>query len=130
MYKNFWYLSLAKSPLTPPSEVFIIVWPILYTMMVISLFFYLRQGFSRDKILPIVIFTVQLLLNFAWSPVFFIHQDPLLALVILCLLIVFVICTIILFHKNSKAAAWLLVPYAIWLFFAFYLNFEIVRLNY
>ena len=128
MFNNSWYSSLTKPTLTPPSIVFSIVWPILYLMIGLSLFFYLKSDYRKNKF-AIFAFIVQLLLNFAWSPVFFKLQNPPMALMILTLMIIFIIITVILFFKKSKLAGWLLIPYLIWSIFAFYLNFEFLRLN-
>ncbi len=129
MFNNIWYANLIKPALTPPQIVFSIVWPILYLMIGLSLFFYLKGDFKKNKF-AIFAFIVQLLLNFAWSPVFFKSQNPLAALVILVLMIIFIVLTIVLFFKKSKLAGLLLIPYLIWTLFAFYLNLMVVCLNY
>ncbi len=128
MFNNSWYASLIKPTLTPPSIVFLIVWPILYIMIGLSLFFYLRSEHEKDWF-AIFSYIVQLLLNFAWPPVFFKLQNPSLALVILISMIIFIIITTFLFFKKSKLAGWLLVPYLIWSLFALYLNIGFLSLN-
>ncbi len=124
-----WYNALNKPFLTPPSVVFPIAWTILYTMIALSAFFFLKNGFSKEKILPFSVFVVQLGLNLAWSPVFFGKHDINGAFLIVVLLAVFVLFNIILFYKYSKIAGILLIPYFIWVIFASYLNYEFIRLN-
>ena len=126
---SFWYYSLNKSPLTPPAWVFPVIWTVIYVLIALSFFFYVRDGFSRDKIPAVIIFFIQLLLNFCWSPVYFGLHNVELAFWIIILLIIFVLINIILFYKKSRAAAYLLIPYFLWIIFAAYLNFEIVMLN-
>ena len=129
MQNSLWYYSLNKSPLTPPEAVFPIAWTILYVMIALSLFFYVKDGLTKEKLTPLVVFTIQIILNILWSPVFFESHNIKLAFIIIVLLIIFVLINIILFYKTSKIAAYLLIPYFLWLIFAAYLNFEIVMLN-
>ncbi len=129
MQDSLWYYSLNKSPLTPPEAVFPIAWTILYVMIALSLFFYVKDGLTKEKLTPLVVFTIQIILNILWSPVFFESHNIKLAFIIIVLLIIFVLINIILFYKTSKIAAYLLIPYFLWLIFAAYLNFEIVMLN-
>ena len=129
MQDSLWYYSLNKSPLTPPEAVFPIAWTILYVMIALSLFFYVKDGLTKEKLTPLVVFTIQIILNLLWSPVFFESHNIKLAFIIIVLLIIFVLINIILFYKNSKIASYLLIPYFLWLIFAAYLNFEIVMLN-
>ena len=129
MKDAFWYYSLNKSPLTPPNWVFPVIWTILYLMIALSFLFYIKGGFNKDKVIPFIIFIIQLALNFSWAPVYFGKHNILLAFWIIIFLIVFVFVNIILFYKKSKIAAYLLIPYFIWIVFAAYLNFEIVMLN-
>ena len=124
-----WLNTLNRPALMPPSAVFSIVWPILYVMIFLSLYFYLKDGFSKSHFVGIFFFFLQLALNFAWVPVFFGLHKIAYSLVIIFALLVFVAITILLFFKKSQIAGWLLVPYLLWLCFATYLNYEIVRLN-
>ncbi len=130
MMKNMaWYHSLDKAPLSPPDWVFAPVWTILYITIALSLFLFLKNGFSKEKILPLFFFIIQMLLNFAWTPVFFGLQNIKAAYIILAALIVFLVLTIITFYRFSKPAAYLLIPYLLWSVFAAYLNFEILVRN-
>ena len=129
MQDSLWYYSLNKSPLTPPAAVFPIAWTILYIMIALSLFFYIKDGLRQEKIIPLVIFITQIILNLLWTPVFFESHNIKLAFFIIIALIILVFINIILFYKKSKTAAFLLVPYFLWLIFAAYLNYEIIKLN-
>lgn len=124
-----WYNSLDKAPLSPPDWVFAPVWTILYITIAISLFLFLKTGINKEKILPLILFSIQMLLNFVWTPVFFGMQNIRGAYIILVLLIIFLILTITSFFKFSKAAAYLLIPYLLWSAFAAYLNYMIMVRN-
>ena len=82
-----------------------------------------------NKKQAITFFLIQLLLNFSWSPAFFYLHDIKLSFVIIVFLVIFIILTIISFYKVSRISAFLLIPYLLWVSFATYLNFELMRLN-
>lgn len=124
-----WYNTLIQPSLTPPDRVFMIVWPILYTMMAVSFILMLRTPVDADRTKAVRYFFGQLFFNFLWSPVFFMFKNPAGALVVLILLLFFLYRTIFLFYQHSKTAAFLLLPYAVWGMFALYLNIGIVVLN-
>ena len=116
-----WYLGLVKSNLNPPGYVFGIVWPILYLLMGITIW----RTYSVIKNL----FYVQLFLNAIWSWLFFSFHLPLIALLDIWLLIFINLKILLLISKEDKLAAFLFVPYIMWLFFASYLNLYIVINN-
>ncbi len=122
-----WYEELNKPFLTPPAFVFPIAWTILYILMAVSVFFFVRE--AKERIYPLVIFSIQLLLNLLWAPTFFMSHNIQMALLIVLLMIAFTAYTISLFYKQSKISAYLLIPYLLWIIFAAYLNFEFLRLN-
>ncbi len=124
-----WYESLNKPFLTPPSWVFAPAWIFLYILILASFFTYVYSNSEKNKFRGYLFFTLQLLLNFAWSPVFFHLHDIRLSFAIICLLLIFLILTIIAFYKISKIAAALLVPYFVWVCFAIYLNYGVLSLN-
>lgn len=125
-----WYAGLNKPALNPPNWIFAPAWTILYILMGVSLFLVWREGNREKRIqMAIVAFVVQLALNATWSIVFFGMQNPGLALINIALLWMGIIYTIILFHKISKPAAYLLIPYLLWTSFATYLNYSIFILN-
>lgn len=124
-----WYALLIKPPLTPPDQVFMIVWPILYMLIGISFLIFLRAKENRKKSTGIITFVIQTGLNLLWSPVFFGLKSPGASLVVLCLLSFFLAQTFRIFYISSKTAFFLLLLYGIWILFALYLNIGIVVLN-
>lgn len=127
--KNYeWYKSLEKSSLTPPQYVFPIVWSILYIMIAISGFTYFAKAGVAWSWATFFYF-FQIFLNVIWSPLFFWKKLITLALVDLFLLWISVATTIYLFYQENPTAAYLLVPYNVWLSLAFYLNLYIVIFN-
>lgn len=124
-----WYNLLIKPPLTPDSQVFVIVWPVLYFLILLSFIVFFRNAEGQYKTKAIFYFSMQMLLNIMWSPVFFTMKSVGGALFILILLLFFLVLTLFYFYKSSKSAAFLLVPYALWSCFALYLNLGIFILN-
>mgnify|MGYP000701665406 CR=1 FL=1 len=116
-----WYVELVKSPLNPPSYVFGIVWPILYVLMAFVSFR------SADKIWKL--FIPQLIINAAWSWMFFFMHAPLLALINISILIFLNQKILVILKNESRLLFWLYLPYVLWLSFAAFLNASIVFLN-
>lgn len=128
--QNLWYFSLNKPPFTPPSWVFAPVWTILYTIMGISLYYFISsEGNKHDKNLGYIFFGAQLILNLAWSITFFGIQSVGGGLIVILLLLLMIAITMIQFYVVSKKAAYLLLPYFLWVAFASVLNYSIYRLN-
>jgi benzodiazapine receptor len=123
-----WYPKLTKSMLTPPEFVFPLVWTFLYILMGISLYLIWKIP-GKSKIPALLFFVLQLFFNFIWSFIFFYLQKPIAALVDIGFLWIAIMTTIFFFNKLSKTAAYLLVPYFLWVSFAFYLNLFICRHN-
>ncbi len=121
-----WYPLLDKSTLTPPGIAFPIAWSVIYICMGISLGRLIHH--SRDRVL-FWIWGIQLVLNFLWSLFFFTLRYPLLGLVDILLLDVLVFIYTTSAYRRDKAAAWLFVPYFLWLLFATYLNGYIYLYN-
>lgn len=125
-----WYRQLEKPLINPPNWVFGPVWTILYFLMGFSLALVWREGSQGQKIKnAIFIFGIQLAFNIFWSFLFFKLRSPFYALWGIIILWVLILLTIIKFYKISKKAAFLLLPYLLWVSFAVFLNFEIWRLN-
>jgi len=124
-----WFVALEKPAIFPPPAVFGVVWPILYTLMGLAAAMVCAAWGSRYRLPAILAFGLQLLVNLAWSPVFFGQHEITLGLYIIVLLDVAVLVTIVLFWKVRRAAALLLVPYLAWILFATVLNYEFLRLN-
>jgi len=126
---NIWYETLIKPPLTPPAEYFPIAWKILYSLMAIAFIIILFKPNSRNKFIAIGLFLFQLLLNFAWSYVFFALQSPILGMIDVTFLFLILLITMGYVFKVSKLAGFLLIPYLLQVIFAIYLNAGILFLN-
>lgn len=148
-----WYATLAKPALNPPNWIFGPVWFTLYFLIGVSLFLVWKrhwkvthQIFTRHKkswnrwsqqlwlgkwqtFNIVAIFIFQYVLNILWSVVFFSWHSPMLAFFTLGALWIAIIYTIVNFYRVSKLAAWLLLPYLLWVSFAGYLNWSIWMLN-
>ena len=125
-----WYEGLAKPAFNPPGWVFAPVWTILYAMMGLSAYLVYEKGPRRNEVRKaLAVFAGQLLLNTLWSIVFFEAHMILGAVVVIVLLWVMILASIWLFSRISKAAAYLLVPYILWVSFATVLNSSLYILN-
>jgi len=124
-----WYAALAKPPLTPPGWIFPVVWTLLYAMMGVALFLVWRRREAQLRRPALAVFAAQLVLNAAWSWLFFGLHRPDLAFLDIVLLWLLILASIVLFRRIRPLAAALLVPYLAWVSFASYLNFMLWRLN-
>ena len=115
--------SLEKPPLAPPSWVFPVVWTVLFVLMGIASYLVAVEKAA------LTVYGIQLAFNFAWTLIFFNAGAYLFAFVWLIILWLLIITTVYLFSKIRFAAGLLLVPYALWVAFAGYLNFSIYLLN-
>ena len=129
MYNKDWYNKLKKSPLTPPSYVFSIVWPILY----ITLIAYGVLTGMNDKCnwycSPLVFFTIQMVLNLCWTTIFFKWRMLKTGFVVILIMILLTSITIMETRKMKMNYYFILIPYLIWISFASYLNGYIVFNN-
>ena len=127
---NTWYADLSRQSFTPPDWAFGVVWPILYVMMGISAFMIWNKGLSSRQVkVALGLFILQLVLNGLWTPIFFGLHMIALALAEITLLWVAIIITILAFWRISRAAAYLLLPYILWVSFAIALNAALWQLN-
>lgn len=125
-----WYSTLAKPFFNPPNYLFGPVWTLLYILMGISLYIiWTKKSNPKQKKFAIYLFAIQLILNTLWSILFFGLQNPLLAFIEIIFLWAAILLTIINFKKISKPAAYLLIPYILWVSFAAILNFSLYYLN-
>lgn len=125
-----WYAALAKPGFTPPDWVFAPVWTTLYLMMGVSLFLVIRHGLSKREVKKAAgVFLAQLVLNFLWTPVFFGLHAVWLGFLVIIVLWICIAVTIALFWRISRPAAYLLVPYFLWVGYASALNLAIAILN-
>ncbi|MBQ1982942.1 MAG: tryptophan-rich sensory protein [Clostridia bacterium] len=124
------YESIVRPALAPPGIVFPIVWTILYTLMGIgSAMIYNIDAPEQDKSRALTLYGLQLVVNFFWSILFFNQRAFLTSFVWLLLLWALIVAMILSFRKINKIAAWLQVPYLLWVTFAGYLNLMIYLLN-
>lgn len=125
-----WYSNLIKPGFSPPNWVFSPVWIMLFILMGISLYLVWVKGTkTKEAKIALALFGIQLFLNVLWSIIFFGLRLPFYAFIEIIILWILILFTIISFYKISKAAAYLLTPYLIWVCFAAILNFSIVYLN-
>jgi len=124
------YTELNQPSFSPPSWIFGPVWTILYTLMGISAYIVYKKGIENPDVkVSMVLFFLQLVLNFLWSTIFFGLSNPMLAFIEIVILWGFIMAMIISFKKVSRAAAYLQLPYILWVSFAAILNFTIWVIN-
>lgn len=124
------FAGIDKPPLSPPGWLFPVVWTILYTLMGISSYIVITSGKTQEQTSDALrIYIVQLAVNFMWPFLFFTMGWYLFAFIWLVLLWILVFIMIVMFKDISKLAAYLNIPYLVWLTFAAYLNFAIWILN-
>ena len=118
-----------QPPFSPPAWLFPVVWTILYALMGVSAARIWLSEPSQERSRGLNLFVAQLIVNFFWSLIFFNLQAYGFALLWLILLWILVAWMILSFRKTDRLAAWLQVPYLIWLTFAAYLNAGVWVLN-
>ena len=121
-----WFETLEKPAFYPPNEVFGIVWTVLYVMIAIAGWLAWRNGGGLRTLRP---WALQLVLNLAWTIVFFALEEPPWAMVVIVALFAAAVWTAVEMWKVSRAAGLLFVPYILWIGFAGVLNGAIVALN-
>ncbi len=126
-----WYAALTKPALNPPNWIFGPVWTTLYFLMGVALYLIWtsKKGTKLQRNQALWIFFIQLALNTAWSIIFFGLESPGVALIEILIMWSAIAWTIKLFYPLSKLAAYLLVPYILWVSFATYLTYSIWILN-
>ena len=125
-----WYATLKKPSWNPPAWIFGPVWTALYAMMAVAAWLVWKPAGFAARRGPLALFLAQLLLNAAWTPLFFGLHQPGFACAEIVLLWLAIAATLGAFRPLNHAAAWLLAPYLAWVSFAAALNFELWRLNY
>lgn len=121
-----WYPTLVKPSWRPPNWLFAPAWTVLYIMMAVAAWLVWKTGNSKNALM---IWGGQLLLNFAWSFMFFGARSPGLGLINIIALWLAIAATIFAFSLKSRLAAFLMVPYLCWVSFALALNASIFMLN-
>lgn len=128
-FGNAWFAALSLPSWFPPSRVFGIVWTILYAMMGVATAMIADARGAKGRTTALVVFVGHLILNLAWSPLFFGAHQVSAALVLIVAMMLSAAVTAWLYGKIRPLAGWLFAPYLAWLMFAAALNFEIDRLN-
>ena len=124
-----WYASLNRPSFNPPNWVFGPVWTTLYILLGISFFLIWKEYPSKERNLAIKVFSIQMLLNFAWSFLFFYFNLIGVAFIEIILLWISIAAMIYLFYKIKPFAAYLNIPYLLWVSFATILNAGYYFLN-
>lgn len=124
-----WYAGLVKPLLNPPSFVFAPVWTLLYVLMGIASYrIYIKRNVA-GAVPALLVYGAHLLVNLAWSLVFFGAQNIEAGVMVIIALWLMIVSLIVMFSRIDKIAGWLLVPYLLWVTFATYLNVSIAFLN-
>ncbi len=127
---NDWYLTLNKPSFNPPNWIFGPVWTVLYILMGIAAGLVWAKGFYHIWVKTALYnFGFQLLFNALWSVVFFGFKNPFWALLVILFLLALILLTIKWFNVVSRTAAYLLIPYFLWVCFATILNYKIWEMN-
>ena len=128
-YGNAWFDALQKPSFMPPGRAFGIIWPILYALMGVAVAMIIAEPPSPRRQAALTLYFIQLVLNFAWSPIFFAGHDIVLAKIVIFVMAAVAALAARQFLKIRKAAGLLMVPYLAWLVFAATLNSTIENLN-
>ncbi|MEM3586842.1 MAG: TspO/MBR family protein [Candidatus Jordarchaeaceae archaeon] len=125
-----WYQFLVKPLFSPPNWLFAPVWTILFLLMGIAAYIVWSEGWEkRDVKIALSVYGVQLVLNLLWSVLFFGLRSPFYGFLEITVLWMVIILNILVFYRVSRKAAYLLIPYIIWVSFAAILNYSIWQLN-
>lgn len=124
-----WYQTLNRSYLTPPNYIFGIVWSILYIMIATSGWLLWEEEYHSNIIVVKKLYISQLILNWIWTPLFFVYHLTGIALLCLSTIIILVLTIIIKSYTKITTVSLLLSPYLLWIIFAGYLNFYIWLYN-
>ena len=126
---NDWYEGLQRPALTPPNWVFGPVWTVLYIMIAISIFLFVKNHKTGTGFGIYFLIALHLIANLCWTALFFRVQSPGLALIDIIVLDVTLMLMIYNFWQTNRIASILLWPYLLWVLFATYLNFSFYILN-
>ena len=125
-----WYTTIQKPTFTPPNWIFGPVWIFLYLLMGISLYLIWNSNIhSKARQIAIILFLIQLVFNILWSFLFFYLKNPLMGFIEILILLLLIVLTAWKFLGLNKIAAFLMIPYILWVSFATILTFSIWSLN-
>lgn len=122
-----WYAGLIRPGFTPPNWLFAPVWTALYVLMAVAAWRVWRRSGTKSP--EIMVYIVQLFLNFCWSVIFFAAHQIGLAFAEICLLLVAILAATVLFWRRDRLAGLLFLPYLGWTSFAAVLNHAFWALN-
>ena len=126
---NLWYTTLVKPSITPPGWVFPVAWTTLYILIGLALAVVLNARGARLRGVGVALFAVQFALNLAWTPLFFGAHQVTNALIVIIAMLVVAVATTVVFGRIRTTAAWLMVPYLVWISFAGVLTWRIDQVN-
>ncbi|MDB5713165.1 MAG: tryptophan-rich sensory protein [Sphingomonadales bacterium] len=126
---NRWFSALVQPAAMPPGWAFGVAWTLLYVLMGVALAMILNARGARYRGVAIVLFTIQVVANLGWSPLFFAAHQVFAAFALILFILALAIATTFAFGRVRPSAAWLMVPYLGWLCFAAILNWQFHRLN-
>lgn len=126
---NSWFMTLRKPAAMPPGWAFPIAWTILYVLLGLAIALVLNARGARGRNVAVALFVLELLLNYAWSPLFFAAHQPWPALALIGAMLAVGIAATIRMAGVRQTAGWLMVPYLFWLGFASALNYRIAADN-
>lgn len=127
--ENRWYVALVKPALTPPGWVFPVAWTTLYILLGLALALVLNARGARGRGIAVALFAAQFLLNLLWTPLFFGAHMVGAALLVIVAMLALAIATAFAFARVRRQAAWMMVPYLVWISFAGVLTWRIGQLN-
>jgi len=128
-YGNAWFDALQKPAIMPPGWVFGAVWTVLYILLGLALALILHARGARGRGFAVALIAAQLLLNYAWSPIFFAYHEVGAAFWTIAAMLFLSAAAAILFWRIRRAAGLLMLPYLAWLGFAATLTWQIGALN-
>lgn len=126
---NDWYPTINKPSFNPPNNIFAPVWTVLYLLMAVGIYLVLKQPVSVERTMGALTFIAQLLLNFLWSFIFFRYHQIGWAFIEIIFLWAAILLMIVEFKKVNAVAAYLQIPYLLWVTFAAILNAAMWQLN-
>jgi translocator protein len=124
-----WHGALTKPPLNPPNWLFGPAWTVLFSLMAFAAWQIWKLDTTPEQSAALWLFSVQLVVNAAWSWAFFGMQSPVAGIVVILPFLVLVIVTTWAFWRLDAVSGWLMLPYPLWVAFATYLNIGIWWLN-
>ncbi len=124
-----WFATINRPEIAPPNWVFAPVWTLLFALMGIAAWLVWKKRGQKQAQDGLALFFIQLFFNVMWSALFFGNQNIAAALSEIIVLWLAILLTILQFKKVSSPAAWLMLPYILWVTFAAYLNFLFYQLN-